>query len=66
MNLQCSTWVLISSSNLFSLNAYNVVVMHNIDYLSAVIKLQMVYTGLSIKSREKAIVGASDKVQEKL
>ena len=30
------------------------------------IKLQMVYTGLSIKSRGKTIVRASDKVQEKL
>ena len=31
----------------------------------AVIKLRIAYTGLSIKSREKTIVRASDKVQEK-
>ena len=33
---------------------------------NAVIKLQMAYTWVSIKNREKTIVRASDKVQEKL
>ena len=32
----------------------------------AVIKLQMAYTGMSIKNREKTMVWASDKVHEKL
>ena len=33
---------------------------------SAVIKLQMAYTRVSIKSRENIIVRASDKLREKL
>ena len=56
-------------NSLFSLNNYNVHVIHWLFFLHVkckeshvVIKLQMV----SIKSREKAIFRASDKVQEKL
>ena len=70
-----------SSSNAFTLSwwitlcfCYIITVyMYNIDYFIACkmqrkqcrIKLQVAYTGVSIKSREKTLVGASDKVQEK-
>ena len=55
-------------SSLFSFNNYDVlIILLHVKCKESilVIKLQMAYTGMSIKSREKTIVRASDKVQEK-
>ena len=55
-------------SSLFSFNNYDVlIILLHVKCKESilVIKLQMAYTGESIKSRGKIIVRASDKVQEK-
>ena len=55
-------------SSLFSFNNSDVlIILLHVKCKESilVIKLQMAYTGMSIKSREKTIVRASDKVQEK-